>query len=85
MTGDEQFIFGLHPHGVLTDYRIILDGILAETFPKVRCTVCIQYDCRDCYVAFVAVSANLMALGGSLLLISPRKTMKASNRQIRHR
>lgn len=35
MTGDEIFVFGLHPHGVLSDYRILLDGVTAEHFPKV--------------------------------------------------
>ena len=37
MTGDETFVFGLHPHGVLSDYRILLDGVTREHFPKV-CT-----------------------------------------------
>ncbi len=35
MTGDETFVFGLHPHGVLGDYRILLDGATREAFPKV--------------------------------------------------
>ena len=35
MTGGEKFVFGLHPHGVLSDYRILLDGVTGEHFPKV--------------------------------------------------
>lgn len=35
MVGDEKFIFALHPHGVMSTYRILLDGILRKTFPKV--------------------------------------------------
>lgn len=35
MTGDEMFVFGLHPHGVLSDYRILLDGVIGDSFPKV--------------------------------------------------
>ncbi|CAM9735147.1 unnamed protein product [Ectocarpus fasciculatus] len=36
MTGEEAFVFGLHPHGVLSDYRILLDGVTAKNFPKLR-------------------------------------------------
>ncbi|CAM9612232.1 unnamed protein product [Ectocarpus sp. 4 AP-2014] len=36
MTGEETFVFGLHPHGVLSDYRILLDGVTAKNFPKLR-------------------------------------------------
>ncbi|CAM9198340.1 unnamed protein product [Ectocarpus sp. 6 AP-2014] len=36
MTGEETFVFGLHPHGVLSDYRMLLDGVTAENFPKLR-------------------------------------------------
>ncbi|CAN0070092.1 unnamed protein product [Scytosiphon promiscuus] len=36
MTGEDKFVFGLHPHGVLSDYRILLDGVTAEHFPKLR-------------------------------------------------
>lgn len=39
MTGDEQFIFALHPHGVLADYRILLDSVIPESFPKVGVVV----------------------------------------------
>lgn len=35
MNGDEKFVFGLHPHGVLSDYRILLDGVTRQHFPKV--------------------------------------------------
>lgn len=35
MTGNEQFVFALHPHGILADYRILMDGVIDEYFPKV--------------------------------------------------
>lgn len=36
LTGDEKFIFALHPHGVMSGYRIILDGVVRKFFPKVK-------------------------------------------------
>lgn len=35
MTGNEQFVFALHPHGILADYRILMDSVIHEYFPKV--------------------------------------------------
>ncbi|CAM9784452.1 unnamed protein product [Ascophyllum nodosum] len=36
MTGEEQFLFALHPHGALSDYRVLMDGVIGEHFPKLR-------------------------------------------------
>lgn len=35
MTGDEKFVFAVHPHGVMSDYRILMDGVVDDYFPKV--------------------------------------------------
>lgn len=43
MTEEDRFVFGLHPHGVLSDYRILLDGVTREHFPKVQCLLLLWY------------------------------------------
>ncbi|CAM9251088.1 unnamed protein product, partial [Choristocarpus tenellus] len=36
MSGEERFVFGLHPHGVMSEYRLLLDGVIRKSFPKLR-------------------------------------------------
>jgi len=36
MTGQEQFVFAIHPHGTCSDYRLIMDGMISQCIPKLK-------------------------------------------------
>lgn len=59
VTGDDMFVFGLHPHGVTSSYRILLDGVTREKFPKVLPEVVMRRCCGGwgCFFIFVRFCA----------------------------
>lgn len=34
MTPSDQFVFGMHPHGVVSEFRMLMDGLTPRTFPN---------------------------------------------------